>query len=213
MNFPFWNCTLKLRCTFGSLLAPLNCQFPLFPDIVIDKYGMEEASWRSCVTPPCHDGHHDDEDGVKDDEEHNVRLVRSVVHNEFTQTSERKKSGRLLDSIAPLCTSDNKGFKKLVELLDKDITIPGRRAITELIDKKFVDMMSMSKKLRKRLAKARWVHRWTVGATGGAALHSYYELQFTITMTRKGVRNHSVCVSGKPKILWRWRSAEESGWL
>ena len=53
------------------------------------------------------------------------------------------------------CTSDNKGFKKLVELLDKDITIPGRRAITELIDKKFVDMMSMSKKLQKRLAKAR----------------------------------------------------------
>ena len=64
-----------------------------------------------------------------------------------------------------------------------------------------------------RLAKARWVHRWTVGATGGAALHSYYKLHFTITMTRKGVRNHSVCVSGKPKILWRWRSAEESGRL
>ena len=71
------------------------------------------------------------------------------VHPDFLKKEIRK------DSIAPLCTSDNKGFKKLVELLDKDITIPGRRAITELIDKKFVDMMSMSKKLRKRLAKAR----------------------------------------------------------
>ena len=54
---------------------------------------MEEASWRSCawVTPPApvddHDGHHDDEDGVKDDDEQDVCLVRSVLHDEFTQTS------------------------------------------------------------------------------------------------------------------------------
>ena len=39
-----------------------------------------------------HDGQHDaDEDGDKDDEEQDVRLVRSVVHDEFTQNSEKKE--------------------------------------------------------------------------------------------------------------------------
>ena len=45
--------------------------------------------------PPVddHDGQHDaDEDGVKDyDEEQDVRLARSVVHDEFTQNSEKKE--------------------------------------------------------------------------------------------------------------------------
>ena len=40
-----------------------------------------------------HDGQHDaDEDGVKDyDEEQDVLLARSVFHDEFTQTSEKKE--------------------------------------------------------------------------------------------------------------------------
>ena len=39
-----------------------------------------------------HDGQHDaDEDWDKDDEEQDIRLVRSVVHDEFTQTSEKKE--------------------------------------------------------------------------------------------------------------------------
>ena len=205
-----------------------------------------------------HDGQHDaDEDGDKDDEEQDVRLVRSVVHDEFTQTSEKKEIKRggkkkkcvtwksscnhcdvefthkktsvlkrhlkskhpaigkmvedtddfareaqkadrdtpsvtrkaliidqylrwLMDSGAPLSTSDNKEFKKFVELLDKEITIPGRRAITELLDKKFVDMMS---KLRKRLANARRVHLTMDGWSNrrcrssflGATVHFYNE--------------------------------------
>ena len=40
-----------------------------------------------------HNGQHNaDEDGVKDDdEEQDVRLVRSVLHDEFTHTSEKKE--------------------------------------------------------------------------------------------------------------------------
>ena len=92
-DFPFW------YYTFGSLLAPLNCQFPLFPDIAIDKYSMGRKrqadvpvpEQRPPATVDDHDGQHDaDKDGVEDDdEEQDVRLARSVVHDEFTQTSEK----------------------------------------------------------------------------------------------------------------------------
>ena len=85
-----------------------------------------------------------------------------------------------MDSGVPLSTSDNKEFKKFVELLDKEITIPGRRAITELLDKKFVEMMN---KLRKRLVDARRVHLTMDGWSNkrcrssflGATVHFYNE--------------------------------------
>lgn len=208
------------------------------------------------------DGHVDgdqDADKDKDDEEveQEVRLVRSAVHDEFTQSSEKKeikkggkkmrvvtwksvcnhcegefphkktsvlkrhlnskhspigkiveskddhareaqKAGRdlplvtkkaliidqyvrwLVDSGAPLNTSDNEQFKKFVKLFDEDITIPGRRAITDLLDKKFVDMIS---KLKKRLGEARRVHLTMDGWSNrrcrssflGATVHFYNE--------------------------------------
>ena len=83
------------------MLAPLNCQFPLFPDIAIDKYSMGRKrqadvpvpEQRPPATVDDHDGQHDaDKDGVEDDdEEQDVCLAKSVVYDEFTQTSEKKE--------------------------------------------------------------------------------------------------------------------------
>ena len=61
----------------------------------------------------------------------------------------------LIDDGIPLNNSDSKSFKEFVESLDEDIKIPGRWAITELLDKKYLAMMS---KLKERLADARRCH-------------------------------------------------------
>ena len=185
------------------------------------------------AAPPV--DNHDNSDGEKDDDEEveqEVRLVRSVVHDEFTQTSEKKeikKGGKkknvviwkstcnhcnieflhkktsvlkkhlnskhppvgkivensddhareaqkacrdtpvvnrniiaidkytrwLIDSGVPLNTSDSESFQDFVKFLDEDVTIPGRWAITEHLDKLYMSMMS---RLKERLAEARRCH-------------------------------------------------------
>ena len=61
----------------------------------------------------------------------------------------------ILDSGSPLNTSDNEKFKKFVAFLDPEVTIPGRNAITNLLDKKYQSMMS---RLKTRLEEARRCH-------------------------------------------------------
>ena len=61
----------------------------------------------------------------------------------------------ILDSGHPLNTSDNEKFKKFVAFLDPEVTIPGRNAITNLLDKKYQSMMT---RLKARLEEARRCH-------------------------------------------------------
>ena len=55
----------------------------------------------------------------------------------------------------PRSTSSSPHFKEFVQSPDPDITIPGRHAITDLLDKKYQEMME---KLKARLAEARRCH-------------------------------------------------------
>ena len=184
------------------------------------------------AAPPDHVGDGAGEKEDDDEVEQEVRLVRSVVHDEFTQTSEKKeiKKGSkkktvvtwksacnhcdmeflhkktsvlkkhlnskhppvgkivedrddhardaqkacrdtpvvnknaiaidkytrwLIDSGTPLNTSDSESFQAFAKFMDEDVTIPGRWAITEYLDKKYMSMMS---KLKERLAEARRCH-------------------------------------------------------
>ena len=84
----------------------------------------------------------------------------------------------LIHTSQPLNTSDNQHFVEFYKAFDEEIDIPGRFAITALLDKKFVDMLS---KLRKRLADARRVHLTMDGWSNrrcrssflGATVHLY----------------------------------------
>ena len=184
---------------------------------------------------PAENPDHDNDDGEKeedDEEEGNVRLLRSTVHDEFTQTSEKKEIKRggkkknvltwksscnhcdvefthkktsvlkrhlnskhphvgkivedtddhareaqkaakdtplvnrkeiiinkyakwLIATGVPLNTSDDEHFKEFITSIDEDLKIPGRWAITELLDKMYVAMMT---KLRERLTEANRCH-------------------------------------------------------
>ena len=66
-----------------------------------------------------------------------------------------KYTNWVINSGAPLNTSDNEHFKEFVKTLDPNITIPGRHAVTNLLDKKYQDMMS---RLKARLEEARRCH-------------------------------------------------------
>ena len=61
----------------------------------------------------------------------------------------------LINEGLPLSTSSSPHFKEFVSSLDSEIKIPGRHGITDLLDKKYQDMMD---KLRARLAEARRCH-------------------------------------------------------
>ena len=66
-----------------------------------------------------------------------------------------KYANWVINSGVPLNTSDNEHFKEFVSSLDPDIKIPGRHAVTNLLDKKYQDMMS---RLKARLEDARRCH-------------------------------------------------------
>ena len=61
----------------------------------------------------------------------------------------------LINDGIPRSTSSSPHFKEFVQSPDPDITIPGRHAITDLLDKKYQEMME---KLKARLAEARRCH-------------------------------------------------------
>ena len=66
-----------------------------------------------------------------------------------------KYTNWVINSGAPLNTSDNEHFKEFVATLDPTITIPGRHAVTNFLDKKYQDMML---RLKARLEDARRCH-------------------------------------------------------
>ena len=61
----------------------------------------------------------------------------------------------LINDGLPLSTSSRPNFKEFVSSLYPDITIPGRHGITDLLDKKYQEMMDM---LKARLSEARRCH-------------------------------------------------------
>ena len=122
--------------------------------------------------------------------------IAKMVEDTDDQAREAQKAGRdaplitkqavvidkytkwVINTSQPLNTSDNEHFKEFYKSIDEEIDIPGRFAITALLDKKFVDMLS---KLRKRLADARRVHLTMDGWSNrrcrssflGATVHFY----------------------------------------
>ena len=86
-------------------------------------------------------------------EEQRSRKDKTVVSKELKVLDAYVKF--LINDGIPLSTSSSPHFKEFVSSLDPEITIPGRHGITDLIDKKYQEMLD---KLKARLAEARRCH-------------------------------------------------------